>query len=242
MKSRLLVWFSVLMLAGAALAGCSGSLEEDGGAQAQAAAVLKPAMLQALDALEAVAAKAKAGDAAGARQDYQTFAAALGKVLGPVSLKDPQVAQLMANANTAVKRTLATPQPDAALISEQAGKITTGMQQSAAMLGVPLVARVSAQTVTPVPAKTVELYARDYRFTPELIEVPKGTKLTIRLVNNGTKRHEWELDALNVEIKPVNPGAAGEITFMVAEAGRYEFVCRVDDHDKEGMRGFLVVK
>ncbi len=245
-KVRISGWMLVLFVAALGFSGCTGSkvAKEDSAAQAQAA--LRPAMSRTLEALEQVAARAGAGDAAGAREAYKEFSAAFGEVLGPVSLKDAKLAQRMANANTAIKRNLAESQIDGALIAREAATVTATMQESAEALGIPLVARASAQVGTAPAAegksKTLVVRAREYRFTPDQVEVEKGTRLTVRLINDGTMKHEWELDAYGVEIKPIPPGTSQEVTFTVDKAGTFEWACRVDEHDEKGMRGLLVVK
>lgn len=90
--------------------------------------------------------------------------------------------------------------------------------------------------------KTIEVKAKEYRFIPARIEVAKGTRVTVRMRNAGKERHEWELPAYDVEIKPVPPGGTGEVTFVADKAGTYEFLCDIEDHYERGMRGFLIVK
>lgn len=90
--------------------------------------------------------------------------------------------------------------------------------------------------------QTITVRAREFRFRPVRIEVEKGTRVTVRLVNEGTKKHEWELPAYRTEIRPIAPGAAGEVTLVADKPGTFEFLCDVDDHDERGMKGFLVVK
>lgn len=98
--------------------------------------------------------------------------------------------------------------------------------------------KVEAQLKT----ETVEIRAKEYRFIPARIEVAKGARVTVRMRNVGKERHEWELPAYDVEIKPVPPGGTGEVTFVADKAGTYEFLCDVEDHYERGMRGFLIVK
>lgn len=222
--------------------GCTGSKPEKQEGADQAAA-LKPPMLAAAEALERVAAQAKAGDLAGARLEYQRFTKAFGQVLGPVSLKDAHLAQRMANANSVVRRAMAAEKLDAELIAREAGTITAALQESAGLLGTAVTASAQGgSTAQPARAQTFEVRAREHRFTPARIEVEKGTRVTVRLVNEGTKKHEWELDAFGVEIRPIAPGATGEVTFIADREGTFVFVCKVDQHDKKGMRGVLVVK
>lgn len=241
MLRKMKVWTAVAALVAGVLAGCSGSKEAH--LPPNPNDQLRPAMMRSLDALDEVTAKLKGGDVAGGQEAYAAFVTAFGEVLGPISLDRPELAQKMANANSAIKVAMAKKKPDAAAVARDAGTITMTMQESAQAFGFSLVARASAragQGVTPaVKTRTVEVHAREYSFTPNRIEVEKGTRLTVRLVNDGTKNHEWEVEALDKEIKPIPPGTSAELTFVVDKPGSHEFVCNVDDHAE---RGLLVIK
>lgn len=89
---------------------------------------------------------------------------------------------------------------------------------------------------------TVEVRATEFRFVPDRIEVKRGTEVTVRLHNGGKERHEWELPGYSTEFRPIPPGASAEITFVADKPGTYEFLCDVEDHYEQGMRGFLTVR
>jgi plastocyanin len=92
------------------------------------------------------------------------------------------------------------------------------------------------------PHLTITVTASEYHFEPSVIEVGKGTNLTIRLVNRGKENHEWEAEALGLEIKPIPPGRSAQLTFVANRSGEFAFVCHVDGHAEKGMRGRLIVK
>lgn len=90
--------------------------------------------------------------------------------------------------------------------------------------------------------RVIEVIARNYRFEPARIEVRKGEPITIRLRNMGTEKHEWELEAFHVEIRPIDPGKTGTVTFTPDRTGTFQYVCEVDGHKQKGMIGYLIVK
>jgi uncharacterized cupredoxin-like copper-binding protein len=250
---------AVLAVAGVlVVTGCSGSGEKDGpqelGAVKEVAALRAP-MAESITALAEVKARVEQGDAAGLQAAYDRFAAAFGQVLGPVSFEDTGAAQRMANANTRIVEALATKEPGFATVAEQADVLAREMSRTAQTLGLPVMATASARVGAAVVAATsadgqvaqraprvIEVTAREYRFTPARIEVKKGERVTVRLRNAGTEKHEWELDAFGVEIKPISPGKTGEVTFTADHAGTFEFACHVDGHYAKGMIGFLIVR
>ncbi|MDF2627908.1 MAG: hypothetical protein K0R39_1739 [Symbiobacteriaceae bacterium] len=91
--------------------------------------------------------------------------------------------------------------------------------------------------------RAIEVRAREYRFSPRVIQVKAGERVKVNLRNLGRERHEWELEKTHVEIRPVAPGKTGEVTFTApSRPGTYEFACHVDGHYEKGMKGVLVVK
>lgn len=95
----------------------------------------------------------------------------------------------------------------------------------------------------PEPARVIEVTAREYQFEPKVLHVRPGEQVTVRLRNAGKERHEWEAEGLHAEIRPVPPGATGEVTFTAPmKTGTYEFACHVDGHYEKGMIGFVVVR
>jgi len=101
----------------------------------------------------------------------------------------------------------------------------------------------TTSVAAPEPARVLEVTAREYEFEPKVLHIKPGEQVTVRLRNAGTVRHEWEADGLHAEIRPVEPGRTGEVTFTAPlKPGTYEFACRLDGHDEKGMIGFVVVR
>lgn len=98
---------------------------------------------------------------------------------------------------------------------------------------------IEPSKLTQVQTYTIE--AREHSFSPALISVQRGTALKISLVNRGEKKHEWELEGYDVEIKPIAPGETGVLDIVTDRVGTFRFICDIDDHFEKGMRGFLIV-
>jgi uncharacterized cupredoxin-like copper-binding protein len=100
-----------------------------------------------------------------------------------------------------------------------------------------------AQAAAAPKPRVIEVRAREYRFMPRVIRVKPGERVKVYLRNVGREKHEWELEEMHVEIRPVAPGKTGEVTFTApSKPGTYEFACHVDGHYEKGMKGVLVVQ
>lgn len=247
---------AALTVAALLAGGCSRSDETRKTASRQEAEArsLRTAMTGAAAALGQVEARLGAGDLAGARGAYRDFQSAFGNVLAPTSFANPELATRMANANTRLKELLAEQAPIRADAVVQAKALMAAINQAAKERGYAVLAQASGQVGGPAeapasglqsarqPEQVITVEATEYRLSPARLDVPLGTKVTIRMVNKGTMKHEFELDAFQKEIKPIPPGAAGEITFVADKAGVFQYACRLDDHERKGMIGFLNVK
>ncbi|MDB4897752.1 MAG: hypothetical protein JWN15_4014 [Firmicutes bacterium] len=96
-------------------------------------------------------------------------------------------------------------------------------------------------TVAHTKEQTVEVRVNEYRFTQPKISVKKGTRVTIKLINEGTEKHEFELDAFHFEIKPIASRTSAQASFVADRTGSFEFACHVDSHYQKGMKGILEV-
>lgn len=236
---RMRVGWIMLVIAALLLVGCArGPGRED---QARQPDPMQAAIAEADLAAGALRTAAEKGDAPSVARAYERFALAFGKVLGPVSLEDPLVAQKMANANSAIKEMLAGGKVEVASVAHHVAIIQLGLQDSVAVL-----ARTGAggsdQAAWGHREQTIDVTAVDYRFKPAEIRVKKGTKVTIRFANKGTERHEFEIPKWDFEIGPIEPGQVVSKSFVAGEVGRFDYECHVDDHLEQGMRGTLLVE
>ncbi|MFZ5823282.1 MAG: cupredoxin domain-containing protein [Bacillota bacterium] len=235
---RMRVGWVMLVIALLLLAGCARGEEPE--------VVHRPdpmaaAIAEADLAAGALRTAAEKGDARMVATAYERFALAFGKVLGPVSLKDPLVAQKMANASSAIKELLAGGKVEARAVAHHVAIIQLGLQDSVAVMASSGTGEAD-QAAWGRREQTIEAAGVEYRFQPAEIRVKKGTKVTIRFANKGTERHEFEIPALDFEIGPIEPGQVVSRSFTADRAGRFYYECHVDDHLEKGMRGTLIVE
>jgi uncharacterized cupredoxin-like copper-binding protein len=73
-----------------------------------------------------------------------------------------------------------------------------------------------------------------------------GETIEFYLQNNGTVEHEFEVldpsgKALG-EVEPVPPGNKGEGKVTLGDAGAYTYVCGIEGHPEQGMKGTFTVE
>jgi plastocyanin len=91
----------------------------------------------------------------------------------------------------------------------------------------------------------VQITARDYDFSPDVIKVQRGTTLRVRFVNKGSHPHSLVFDfpSLDRTMRTLRPGESATINFRVPnQRGTYTFFCPIGDHAERGMRGELIVR
>lgn len=250
MKRVRLAW-AMGMLAALLLVGCARSPGREPGASPLDP--IQQAIAEAGLAVEAVQTAAQKGDLAAARAAYQRFSEAFGQLLGPVSMEDALLAQKMANANSAMKEMLAKGKVDPAMVQRELSAIRQGLQASTGVMaraqGEPGLARGEAAPATAGRAEGISgmeqkfnVVAVDFKLQPGQIRVKRGTRVTIRLENKGTQRHEFEVPDFDFEIGPLEPGQVLEKSFVASKEGVFPYECHVDDHLQKGMKGILIVE
>ena len=106
----------------------------------------------------------------------------------------------------------------------------------------------------------IEVNAQNMRFVPDVIQVPAGQEVTLRLKNLDENEHDLEIKGLT----PANQAGGGHggehessspeavavhaqakktasIKFMEDTPGTYEVVCTVPGHEQSGMVARLIV-
>jgi len=111
-----------------------------------------------------------------------------------------------------------------------------------------------AATATPAPvgdaaqasgagggAATVNVVAKDFRFSLDKTELPAGTT-TFVLKNTGPSPHDFRITGNGVDQKTatINQGATASLTVDLTP-GTYAIVCTVPGHDLLGMKGTVTV-
>ena len=106
----------------------------------------------------------------------------------------------------------------------------------------------------------IEVNAQDMRFVPEVIDVPVGQEVTLRLKNLDPNEHDLEVRGLT-PATTAGGGHGGEhetagsqvvavhtkanktasVKFRADQPGTYEVVCTVPGHEQSGMAARLIV-
>jgi len=72
---------------------------------------------------------------------------------------------------------------------------------------------------------TVVLHARRYSYSPSVIKVRRGQRVTLRLISDDV-HHGLYLDGYELQIS-ARPGQEAEMTFLATKGGRFPFRCSV---------------
>ncbi len=99
----------------------------------------------------------------------------------------------------------------------------------------------STTTTTTNNQTTITIEAGNYYFSPKTIKVSKGSKVTIKMTTKDMT-HNFNIDALNVQIPDTSPGQTNSVTFTANQTGSFEFYCSIGNHRKLGQVGTLTVE
>lgn len=90
-------------------------------------------------------------------------------------------------------------------------------------------------------ARTVEIRAQSFSFSPSEIRVKKGEKITI-VLKNTEGIHDFVLDELNVLTDQIQPEGETSVEFTANDVGTFQYYCSVGNHREMGMVGNLIVE
>lgn len=83
----------------------------------------------------------------------------------------------------------------------------------------------------------------DYSFTPKDLTVPLGARVKLTIINDGEKRHDFNITGVYaIEGKILEKGASEVIEFTADKAGEFTIVCSLRGHRERGMVGTFTVK
>lgn len=82
----------------------------------------------------------------------------------------------------------------------------------------------------------------EFKFTPSEITVKKGEKVKITFKNTGSFPHDFTIEGMDVATKRINPGESDTVEFTPEEAGEFQFICSVGNHEEQGMVGTLTIE
>lgn len=80
----------------------------------------------------------------------------------------------------------------------------------------------------------------EFKFTPNTLDVTKGTPVTIHIQNTGALPHTFTLPAWGVN-HVINPGTSATVHFTPSATGTYYWYCAEPGHAQLGMVGKIVV-
>lgn len=116
--------------------------------------------------------------------------------------------------------------------------------------GRPVIRKDKPSTVSENPSEMKEfVYDREivvtvseFYFSPESLNISKGEKVRIWIVNDGSTAHNLHLPDMNLDSGNVAPGNKGYVDFVSDRVGSYNFYCGVGGHKDLGMNGNIIVK
>ncbi|MGQ9629036.1 MAG: cupredoxin domain-containing protein [bacterium] len=94
---------------------------------------------------------------------------------------------------------------------------------------------------TSAEERIIEISAKRFSYTPNIIRVNKGDVVRIRLISEDVS-HGFFLDGYNIQTS-AHPGQEGSLKFVADKAGRFSFRCSVTCGEFHPyMVGYLVVE
>jgi cytochrome c oxidase subunit 2 len=98
-----------------------------------------------------------------------------------------------------------------------------------------------AQASPPRPLIEFEVVARQFEFSPSVLEVTKGDRVRI-LVRSEDKLHGFAIPRLRIDRLLPSNGKVATIEFDAKDAGTFEIICSEScGTGHKGMRGSLVI-
>ncbi|HEX2323916.1 MAG TPA: cupredoxin domain-containing protein, partial [Chloroflexota bacterium] len=89
---------------------------------------------------------------------------------------------------------------------------------------------------------TVEMGERGnaYFFAPEQLSASAGP-VNFVFRNNGTREHNFVIEALNLRTPDIPAGATRDTSFTFTTPGTYVYICDLPTHAQRGMTGQIVI-
>ena len=127
----------------------------------------------------------------------------------------------------------------------QAGASAPNLTFAPASNGSPAASSSVSASGGPVASgSTITLTLKDYSITPATVTMKAGTPVRFEARNEGTINHALVITGTGVSLATKDlafgPGTSETISATLA-AGTYTFICPVDGHAGQGMRGTITV-
>ncbi|MDK8462351.1 cupredoxin domain-containing protein [Marinobacter sp. SS13-12] len=99
---------------------------------------------------------------------------------------------------------------------------------------------VSAHQHKDGDTRTVEVVAKEFTFEPSRIEVAPGSRVEIKLINEGNLSHNLHIAGEGMKTETIQTGHTDNLTVTAPENGKLKFFCNVPGHKQAGMTGEIV--
>jgi plastocyanin len=73
-------------------------------------------------------------------------------------------------------------------------------------------------------ANEVTLVAKDSSFEPDVLELPAGVKVTVKVINEDGLPHDFAIASIGLETETIEPNRSDSVTFVTPDSPT-EFVC-----------------
>jgi plastocyanin len=83
---------------------------------------------------------------------------------------------------------------------------------------------------------TAEVELDDFYFEPTVLKGKPGSKVTLTLKNEGKVKHNFDLDAQQID-QDIDPDKSATVTVSIPQSGQVSFFCKY--HKSMGMAGAL---
>jgi len=100
----------------------------------------------------------------------------------------------------------------------------------------------SSQGALAADTSVVEVVATEFGFSPSKVEVAAGSRVKIKLVNEGSLSHNLHIAEKGGATETIQTGKTDSIIVTAPESGKLGFFCNVPGHKQAGMKGALVVR
>jgi uncharacterized membrane protein/plastocyanin len=80
----------------------------------------------------------------------------------------------------------------------------------------------------------VTLVADDSAFEPDVLELPAGVEVTVKVANRDGIPHDFVIDSIGVKTETIEPGSSASVTFVAPDSPT-EFVCTFHPDMKGGI-------
>jgi len=96
-----------------------------------------------------------------------------------------------------------------------------------------------ACSTTPA-TKNVTLIAEDIVWSTDLIEAQLGQEIQLTIRNDGVLDHNFEFAELAINVL-LTPGESQTLSFVLSEAGTFDYICSIPGHEEAGMAGVITI-